>query len=76
MHTLYIHTYVHTYIYTYIHTFIHSYIHTYIVTYTGLEIGGFASPNANLFWGNCESHWPTDSQYLWVTATHFWADCE
>ena len=40
--------------------------------YTGLEIDGFASLNANHFWGNCASLWPTDSSYFWVTANHFW----
>ena len=39
---------------------------------TGLEIGGFASPNANHFWSNGKSLWPTDSPYFWVTANHFW----
>ena len=39
--------------------------------YTGLEIGGFASPNANHFWGKCESFCPTDSQYFWITANQF-----
>ena len=38
----------------------------------GLEIGGFASPNANHFWGNCKSVWPTDSQYFLVIANYFW----
>ena len=27
-----------------------------------LEINEFVSPNANHFWSNCESLWPTDSQ--------------
>ena len=30
----------------------------------GLEIGGFAWPNANHFRGKYESLWPTDSQYF------------
>ena len=36
-----------------------------------LEIGGFASPNANHFWGISKSIWPTDLQYFWVTASQF-----
>ena len=48
----------------------------YVYMYIGLEIGGFASPNANHFWGNCKSLRPTDSQYFWVTANHFWPICE
>ena len=36
-----------------------------------MEIGGFASPNGNYFWGKYESLWPTDSQYFWVTANQF-----
>ena len=39
--------------------------------YSGLELGGYASPNANYFWGKCESLWPTDSQYFWVTSNQF-----
>ena len=39
--------------------------------YAGLEIGGFASTKANHFWGKCESLWPTDSQYFWVTVNQF-----
>ena len=49
--------------------YIYIYIYTYL--YTGLEIGRFALPNANHFWGKCESLWPTDSQYFWVTANKF-----
>ena len=33
----------------------HTYINTYIYIHTGLEIGDIASPNANHFWGDCES---------------------
>ena len=44
-----------------IENFIHTYIHTYIHT----------SPNANYFWGKCESLRSTDSQYFWVTANQF-----
>ena len=40
--------------------------------YTGLEIGGIASPNANHFWGNCESLWQSDSSNFFGTANHFW----
>ena len=29
--------------------------------HTGLEVGGFASPNVNHFYGNCKSLWPSDS---------------
>ena len=35
-------------------------------------MGEFASPNANHFYDYCESFWPTDSQYFWVTAYYFW----
>ena len=41
------------YIIIYMHTHIHTYIHTYI--HTGLIIDGFASPNANHFWGKSVS---------------------
>ena len=40
----------------------------YIYIYSGLEIGGFASPNANYVWGKCESLWPTDLLCFWFTA--------
>ena len=52
--------YTYRYTYAYIHTYIFTYIYTYI--YLGLEIGGFALPNANHFWDKCESLWPTDLQ--------------
>ena len=29
----------------------------------GLKMVGVASQNANYFWGNCESLWPSESQY-------------
>ena len=54
-------TYLNIYTYT---IFIHKYIYIYI--HTGLEIGGFASPNANLSWVNCESLWPSDlPKFFW-----------
>ena len=41
---------------------------TVLFTYTGLEIDGFASPKAIHFCDKCESLWPADSLYFWVTA--------
>ena len=43
-----------------------------VLFHSELEIGEFASPNANHFWGNCESLWPTDLQFFFVTANQFW----
>ena len=69
MHT---HIHSHTYAHTLSHTHPHTHNHTYIVTrsitltraHIGLEIGGFVSPNANHFWGNGESLWPTVLPYF------------
>ena len=49
------------------------YVHIHMCTYihTGLEIGGFASPNANHFWGKCESLWQNDSPNFLSIANHF-----
>ena len=40
--------------------------------YQGLKIGGIASPNANHFWGNCESLWQSDSPNFFGTTNPFW----
>ena len=37
-------------------------IYVYVYMYAGLEIGGFASQDANQFWSNCESLWLSESQ--------------
>ena len=56
-----------------IYIYIHVYLHTYInACMQGWKISRFTSPNANYFWGKCDSLKPTDSQYFWVTANHFW----
>ena len=47
------------------------YVCMYVYMYTGLEIGGFALPNANHFWGKCKSLWPIYSQYFWVIANQY-----
>ena len=49
------------------------YVCIYVCTQSCMEIDGFASPNANHFWGRprCESLWPTDSQYFKVIANQF-----
>ena len=45
--------------------------------YAGLEIGGFASPNANHFWSAYKLLWPTDSQYFCMGHCKLLeADCE
>ena len=44
--------------------------------YTGLEIGGIASPNANHFWGNCESLWLSNSPKFFGQGESLLADCE
>ena len=48
------------------------YVYIYMYIYTGLEIGGIASPNANHFWGNCESLRQSDSPNFFGTANPFW----
>ena len=50
----------------------YTYTYTYTYTYIGLEIGGITSPNANHFWGNCESLWQSDSLNFFGTAGYFW----
>ena len=46
------------------------YVYIYASIYIRLEIGGFASPNANHFWGNCESLWQSDLPNFVGTANH------
>ena len=50
------------------------YIYIYIYIYIFRErerAGKRADSHWNHFWGNCESLWPTDSSYFWITANHF-----
>ena len=42
-----------------------------LLLYSGLEIGGITSPNANHFWGNCESLWQSVSPNFLGTVNHF-----
>ena len=44
-------------IYKYLHIYMYVCICIYVYVYVsaGLEVGGFASPNVNFFWGECES---------------------
>ena len=41
-----------------------------------MEIGGFASPNVNHFWGNCESLWQNDAPNFFFHSEPLLADCE
>ena len=45
--------------------------YVYIYRYAVLKISGIPSPNANHFWGNCESLWQSDSPNFFGTANHF-----
>ena len=76
MHT-YIHTCIHTYIHTYMHTYIHTCMHTYIHTYIHAYIRTYIYRTGNrwihiVIYESLLSLWPTDLQYFWVTANHFW----
>ena len=63
---IYTYIYIYIYIYIYTHKYISIYIHMFICVYkhiyAELEIGRFTSPNANHFWGICESLLLMDAQ--------------
>ena len=48
------------------------YICIYLYTYTGLEISGFALPNANQFQGKCESLPLNNSPYVLIVSQFDW----